>query len=293
MRDHHRRPRLEGPYFGGEGSIYARMGRVLDYTAQRHCPGWTINVKPVEPEPIRGVRRDARFVVNTQKLDLWCRTIVEAPVGDRICLIDSDTFVVNGIDDVWDRDFDLAYTVRDYIIPFNSGVMFVRVTPQTKAFMQRWRDENAAMYGDVSCHMKWREKYGGMTQASLGRLLERDDHGLNLLTLPCGEWNCEDSCWGDFDPARTRIVHVKSGLRRLIFQGDVGAPQYPWWTSENLMPLARRWHALERDAKKAEEYAAIRSWFGAVPTTALDFGARFNETIAASVGAAEAEEVFA
>lgn len=254
-----RQPRLESPYFGTEGSTYTRMARVLAHTARRHCPGWAINVNFLQPEPVRGVQRESKFVVNSQKLDIWCRIIVDAPIGDRICLVDSDTFLVNGIDDVWDRDFDIAYTVRDYIIPFNTGVMFVRVTPETQAFMERWRQVNAAMYADVSYHMKWRQKYGGMTQSSLGCILESDDHGLDLLTLPCVEWNCEDSAWGDFDPAVTRIVHVKSGLRRLIFQGDVGPPQEPFWTNEALLPLARYWQALEQDAMQALQREAERA----------------------------------
>jgi hypothetical protein len=274
------RPRLEGPYFGAEGSIYARMARVLEHTAHTHCPGWRINVGAVQPEPLQGPQRESKFVVNTQKLDLWCRTINEAPIGDRICLIDSDTFLVNGLDDVWELDFDIAYTVRDYIIPINAGVLFVRVTPRTREFFRRWRRETVEMYADVAYHMQWKEKYGGMTQASLGRILEDDDHGLNLLTLPCAEWNCEDSVWGTFDPASTRVVHVKSGLRRLIFQGDVGAPQHPWWTNDDLAPLARRWDALEQEAKKADEYAVIREFFN-------------NETIAAPVRAARADKVFA
>lgn len=262
MSDRSKQPRLESLYFGAEGSRYARMARVLDYTARRHCPNWAINVRAVEPEPVQGLQRETLLVVNTQKLDLWCRTIIEAPVGDRICLMDSDTLLVNGLDDAWDLDFDFAYTVRDYIIPINAGVLFVRVTPETKAFMQRWSDVNAAMYADVPYHLQWKEKYGGMTQASLGSILESDDHGLNLLTLPCREWNCEDSSWGEFDPAVTRVLHIKSGLRELIFRGDVGPPQYPGWTNEMLMPLADHWKALEREAEEAAKPAAVPGLVG-------------------------------
>jgi hypothetical protein len=236
--------------------MYARMARVLDYTARRHCPRWVVNVRQTEPEPVIGEHRETIAVVNTQKLGIWCRIILEAPVGDRICLIDSDTFLVNGLDDVWDRDFDIAITVRDFVLPLNAGVVFVHVTPQSKTFMQRWYDVSAAMYADIPYHVLWRKKYGGMTQASLGNILESGDHGANVLTLPCREWNCEDSCWGKFDPAATRVVHVKSGLRRLIFNGDVGDPerpgwrQYPGWTNEDLAPLARHWLALEQEAEQ-------------------------------------------
>lgn len=298
MSNHDRQPRLEAPYFGDEGGIYARMAHVLDYTARRHCPGWAVNVRRIEPEPVPGTQREYKFVANTQKLDDWCRVIREAPIGDRICLIDGDVFFVNGIDDVWDRDFDIAYTVRpEYIIPINGGVVFVRVTPETRAFMERWRQVNAAMYGDEVFHMEWKVKYGGLNQASFGCLLETWDHGLNLLTLPCTEWNCEDSAWGEFDPAFTRILHVKSGLRRLIFDGDVGPPQEPWWTNEDLMPLARYWLALEEEATQAEEDAAAgASGPGRVPLHPDLFlpsrGYR-TDTIAAPAGAPQAEEVLA
>ena len=257
MSDRHdRKPRLEAPYFGEEGGAYARMGRVLEYTARRHCPGWAVNVAAVHPAAVPGAQREATFVANTQKLELWCRIVREAPDGDRICLMDGDTFFENGIDDVWEREFDLAYTVRDYIIPFNGGVLFVRVNERTKAFMERWRRENEAMYRDVDYHLAWKPKFGGLNQASFGRILEAGDHGLSILPLPCEEWNCEDSCWDRYDPAATRIVHVKSGLRRLIFNGDMGLPQYPWWTNEDLAPLARRWQALERQALRAQARAA-------------------------------------
>jgi hypothetical protein len=282
MRDGHVQPRLESTYFGDEGSDYARMGRVLEYTARKHCPHWAVNVRPIVPEPVQGTERSAYFIANTQKLDIWCRTIEEAPAGDRVLLLDSDTLFVNGIDDIWDRDFDIAYTVRpEYIIPINTGAVFVRVTPETRAFMRRWREETTAMYRDVPHHLKWKEKYGGITQASLGCLLERGDHGLNLLTVLCAEWNCEDSAWGHFDPAFTRILHVKSGLRRLIFGGDVGPPQEPWWTNEDLMPLARYWHGLEREALRAERDAAAAG--PSVP----------DAPIAAPPGAGTAREVFA
>ncbi|HEX8393194.1 MAG TPA: hypothetical protein VF665_12690 [Longimicrobium sp.] len=279
MTDLKSRPRLESTYFGGEGSEYARMARVLAYTARKHCPDWIVNVRATVPEPVHGTERSAYFIANTQKLDLWCRTVDEAAEGDRMVLMDADTYFENGIDDVWDREFDIAYTVRpEYIIPINTGAVFVRVTPGTRAFMQRWREETAAMYADVPHHLKWKEKYGGITQASLGCLLERGGHGLNLHTLPCTEWNCEDSAWGRYDPAVTRIVHIKSGLRRLIFNGDVGHAQHPWWTNEDLAPLAARWLAVEREAEQAEAAAA--------PPAS-------DQTPAAPAGAAPFQEVFA
>lgn len=66
-------------------------------------------------------------------------------------------------------------------------------------------------------HRRWRKQYGGISQASLGAILARGDaDDLNLVELPCQEWNCEDSSWSMFDE-HTRIVHVKSALRRAAF----------------------------------------------------------------------------
>jgi len=251
MNRHEDRPRVEAPYFEGPSNMYTRMARVLEYTARQHCSRWAINVSAIVPEPISGSQREAKFVANSQKLDRWCQIITEAPTGSRILLLDVDTFFVNPIDDIWDHDFDLAYTVRSYILPFNGGVVFARATPRTKAFMNRWREQNAAMYADEHYHMQWKQKYGGINQASFGCVLD-SDHGATLLKLPCVEWNCEDSCWHQFDPRLTRIVHVKSGLRRLIFEGRVWPRAEPYWTEERLTPLAERWLALEREATYAD-----------------------------------------
>ncbi|HZG43904.1 MAG TPA: hypothetical protein VEY93_13135 [Longimicrobium sp.] len=203
---------------------------------------------------MHGLQRETLLVVNTQKLDLWCRTIIAAPVGDRICLTDSDTFLVNSRGDAWDLDFDIAYTVRDYIIPINAGVLFVRVTPESKAFMQRWRDVNAAMYPDVPYHLRWKEKYGGMTPGERGQHPRERRPRAEPSHPPLPRVESRGPGLGR---AVTRVLHVKSGLRELIFRGDVGPPQYPGWTNAMLMPLADRWKALEREAEEAAKHAAV------------------------------------
>lgn len=247
-------PRLECPYFDGETDRYTRMARVLRYTAQQHCPAWLINVQAIAPARMDGLPvRENRYLANSHKLGDWCRAIADAPLGTRMLLIDADTFITNPIDDVWDRNFDLAYTVRQsYMLPFNLGVVFVRVTPETKAFMELWRQQNNLMYGDESYHDPWRKRYGGINQAAFGYLIDHTDHGLHLLTLPCSEWNCENSGWTGFDPELTRIVHVKGALRRLVFTNQAGPLEEHIKDQSELMPLADRWWALEQEAKRAE-----------------------------------------
>lgn len=220
------RPRLEACYFGSEpGGMWRRLAAVLEATAQQHCPSWAVRVAHVTPEKRKSALGVPSHVHNTQKMDEWWRLVSTAPIGDRLLLIDADTMICRPLDAVWDHDFDMAYTTKRSRFPFNSGVVFFRITEATKAFVHAWRAENIRMLGDGRYHQMWRKKYGGINQASLGALLDRQaDFGLRIHSLPCQEWNCEDSAWADFDPAVTRIVHVKSHVRRVLFGKDKPTP---------------------------------------------------------------------
>ena len=192
----------------------------------------------------------ASHVHNTQKMEHWRQVVAGAPDGARVLVMDADTVIMRPLDDVWEQDFDIAYTTKPQEkFPFNSGVIFLRVSDRTRAFVDEWRAENRRMLGDAKHHQVWRKQYGGINQAALGYMLSKGERaGVRLLKLPCREWNCEDSSWARFDPATTRIVHVKSGLRRAIFFG-VPSP------SPGVTALVKTWRALERAALDAERPA--------------------------------------
>lgn len=257
MSDHLRPARLECVFFDGDASIYARMARVLRYTARQHCPRWSVSVRMVEPPPLKVASPKRFFVVNAQKLGQWWRTVIQAPIGDRILLIDSDTFIVHPIDDIWDHDFDVAYTVRDFVFPLNGGVVFLRVNARTKAFITQWWRETELMLREPDRHWEWARKFGGLTQASLGAVISTAEH-VNLLTVPCSVWNSEDSSWSEFAPGVTRIVHVKSALRWRVFGTPV--PKGEQHSMDpNVFALADRWHALEREALMEDQGSAMHA----------------------------------
>jgi hypothetical protein len=113
--------------------------------------------------------------------------------------------------------------------------------------MDLWLDSNARMRADRKLQSVWR-RYQGINQRALGQLLEERRHELgDVRQLPCAEWNCEDSAWPSFDPAITRIVHVKSALRDAVFHSPTPPAVKP-----HLRSLARTWLALEQDALRAE-----------------------------------------
>lgn len=251
-------PRLVSCYFAGPAEKEcARMARVLEYTARRHCPGWAIDVARIEPPAARSARGSAWEAANTQKLDHWAARVAAAPDGTPMLLMDADTMILHSLDDVWARPFDVAYTVRDVggmRFPLNGGVVFLRVSPGTRRFVETWRAENRKMLENAAYHAPWNRRFGGINQAALGKVLESSlvaELKLNVLKLPCSEWNAEDTSWARFDPARTRIVHVKSGLRRAVFGPNVSA-MAPY------RALAVIWRRLEKEAAQQGQRAEVR-----------------------------------
>lgn len=240
-------PRIEACYYLPtdriHASTWARLAAVLESSARQHCADWTINVRGL-PQPDRPWPRQVEgFLANTWKLEHW-REVVEASAdGDRLLLIDADTFILQPLDAIWDRAFDLVYTARAAYCahPINAGVVFVRVSPGTRHFFARWAEANRQILQEGQAH--WRQRFGGWNQAALGKLLEEGADGLAILAVPCLEWNCEDSTWPAFDPAVTRIVHVKSALRLAAL------------TDTFRMPGTERLVALWREADRAASAA--------------------------------------
>lgn len=231
-------PVLFSCHFGG--GQFTELARVLAWTAARHCPLWQRRVVCISGHTMRAA--EGAYADNTHKLDRWNEFVQLQPEGTRILLIDADTFISRSLDAIWDRDFDIAYTVRPagYKLPLNGGVLFLRVNARSKAFIAAWAEANRRMLIDRPFHMKWRKRYGGINQAALGCVLTTAAHGLAIEPLPCLEWNCEDSGWESFDPEVTRIVHVKSRLRLVVFNMRGPTPA--------VRRVAKLWRALDRDA---------------------------------------------
>lgn len=233
------RPRLVSVYFPGSDQ-YPRLARVLEYTARRWAPTWDISIREVgAPEVRSAVRQSAAD--NSWKLGYWADAVEDAPDGTLLLLVDADTFVAAPLQPLLGEPFDLAYTVREAErFPLNGGVIAVRAGAPARAALSAWLEEDRAMLRDPERCEPWRRVYGGQNQASFGACLERGAFkGLKVLQLPCREWNCEETGWADFQPGRTRIVHVKAALRAHVF----GLRAYP-----HTRVLAEHWRTLEREA---------------------------------------------
>lgn len=237
------RPRLEACYFPNSDAardrIYRRLARVLDYSARKHCRGWAVNVELIDKPTCMSAIRNPSHEWNTQKLDFWRRKTAEAPDGTRLLLIDGDMLFRKPIDDVWGLDFEMAYTIRDggSRLPFNGGVIFLRVSDATRGFMDRWAQVNARFLANAQEHKNYRLKYAGINQASFGYLLERGTGLRKIVKLPCSAWNlCE---WDRHPGEGARIVHIKSSLRVRLFNERLRYAASPavkkiidWWLAE-------------------------------------------------------------
>ena len=64
------KPVLEACYFGADpDQVWARMVRVLRFTAKTYCPNWVIHVHQIRPEPMRSALGIASHAHNTQKME--------------------------------------------------------------------------------------------------------------------------------------------------------------------------------------------------------------------------------
>jgi hypothetical protein len=220
---------------------WPRLARVLEHSAEQHCQGWDRRIRLILP-PHRRPGQGVGYVANTVKLEFWASTVDAMPDDARVALLDADTFIVNSLDAVWATPFDVAITERPQgsIYPFNAGVVFVRANERSRAFMRAWAAANRRMLTDPAVHRVYQKRFGGMNQAALGALLDEgilERLGLTMAALPCAEWNCEDLTWHTFDPATTRIVHLKAGLRYAALEDLEADP--------SLRALALRWREAE------------------------------------------------
>jgi len=238
------KPVLFASYFGDvttpRGGMYQRLAMVLESSAKRHLPGWEVRVERITEVPLQPASGNPSHGWNTLKLEWWRDMVRGAPDGARLLLIDGDTAILKPLDSVWRLSFDIAYTVRERGLPLNGGVIFLRVSKKTRAFMETWWEINSKFFHSDLKHAPWRAKYAGINQAALGCLLETVAHGCALERLPCREWNCCQWQWLD---CSTRIIHVKSVLRRAVF--GVEAPR------TGMQPMINLWRGLEGQTDNA------------------------------------------
>lgn len=216
----------------GSSSIYKTMYDVLLYSIEKHVPdAMIISNWLEEPDPSNRIRA---YISNTIKLRKWCQELESAYNGDCIALMDCDLLVIDDFSDVFEKDFDIAYTYREHSKwPLNGGVIFCRANKASRRFFNILLATNEKMYKDNKFHLQWKNKYGGINQAAFGYMLESVNLSeFNLLPLPCSIWNV---CDIETDIEKSKIIHYKGPIRRAMFSSSPGQVQPPF------VPLVELW----------------------------------------------------
>ena len=213
---------------------YRTFARVLEKSIKRHSPAavWCHQTMR-HPRPVRGIVRHAS--VNTGKLERW-NEFVQGISEPTICC-DADMLCLGPLEDAFDAEFDVAYTVRPGLRRFQAGAVFVRPTEAAKAWFFDWTMLNDSLLDDAERMDAMIAQHGGVNQASLALMTERSSNGVLLAALPCEVWNSCSQTWGTFGP-ETRLLHLTGRLRRAAMTGRVPAKGGPYG---DMVPMVTAW----------------------------------------------------
>jgi len=225
--------KVQSVYFG-EDPHWQRMADV--YRASLQANRRAHAVTEIYPHSLK--EREEGVCANHYKFDVWedLRAVNYGP----IIFTDADMICMRDPSGAFDKVEHIGITIRDILcassVPFNAGVIYTQDTPEARRFMTEWAHIDAQMFQKEGLHHAYRKRYGGMNQASLRCLLERNEWARELVTwLPCSTWNNVEPWIGWEDAA---FVHIKGYMRDVIFKGS--PPQ-----NEAQKTLAEYWHEME------------------------------------------------
>lgn len=206
--------------------VFENMSCLLRRSLNLNSPGCSFEV--VREEPPRQTKWMPKFITdNLRKLELWKERVDEGAEGEELVLIDADTLVLRDLRDAFDVDFDLRYTIRPGRVPFNCGVVFVRVNDKSRRFFAQWVKHNQRIVKNQGLSLEHLREFAGGNQWALNEVLSELDAGkfpCRVETAPCEIWNCEQETWERFS-THTAVLHIKSWLRahllnHLPFEND-------------------------------------------------------------------------
>lgn len=140
-------------------------------------------------------------------------------LGEKAAICDIDLMFRKRIDDVFDHQFDIAITIRALKARYNTGLWFYNPSSAAREFVFNWLLKTEKYTEHFKDNIENVKKYAGIDQFALACTIWENKQA-NVLTLPCQEWNAEQSTWKHVNE-ETRVIHIKSQLRNELF----GRPQ--------------------------------------------------------------------
>lgn len=200
----------------GDG-IYQRLCDVFEYSCGRENVDCHIHKMAVPPKPLSGQQRWAPD--NHYKLIEWKKYIEQEShrrSGELILLSDSDMICRNA-PSMKDLERTKVIGLTKRVPParhFNAGMLVCRLGPELVDFFQEWCARDKELFHNATKHKRYKRKYFGMNQASLGWMLEESHKQRERVEwYSCADMNC-------IEPFNTwqsaHFVHVKGPLMRTI-----------------------------------------------------------------------------
>jgi len=179
------------------------------------------------------------------KLKLQYQKDIIDNINTNIILSDCDMLMLKSVENIFDMDFDIAFTEREKKF-INTGIVFVKKpNKEIKNFFKKWNDKVRYLYNNPDVLEKNKKKYtNGLNQCALGLILKEykdiNNKNLKIKYLPSSIYNsCQDT-WKNINN-NTKFVHIKSALRnniRNILNNEIEIenvePQY-------LQPIINKW----------------------------------------------------
>lgn len=161
---------------------------------------------------------------------------------EKIIVCDADLMFLQSIEEINNYDFDIAITTRKKI-KYNTGLWVYNPSSKSKKFLTRWIRYTNNLMNDFTNYEDFCWSHGGIDQASLALTIEKNNE-CKILELPCEIWNSTQSEWALYNE-ETKVVHIKSKLRSLLFNRDRNAEiedKYKY-----LIPLMEKWKGFSRN----------------------------------------------
>jgi hypothetical protein len=213
-------------WYGSDESIYARLAKVLEYSAKR----FHSRVDIVRGEELPANRSEA-FKLKARD---WTRAIARA--DEPIALLDCDTYVRASLAPAFDRDYDIAVT-RDEKGRLNSGVLFVRPSPKVASFFAPWEEHTKEW-----CTRNTPDRISFGDQDALEAMIQRAPGDLHITNVPMRIWNSTQRTWPRGIEC-ARVVHVKSDARKHIEKGTA-------LTTLGAQAVVNEWLSLEKECSQ-------------------------------------------
>ena len=235
-------------YFPRREYPFQMMLEAFSYSVKRHMPETILCVITPDQDtfPELPVRNETEFVCsrlrdNYIKMREWHKFLHGCQEGEKVIFMDCDMLLLGDISSGFAEDFDFAFTKADRKKePINTGTVFVRNTRASRRFIDVWLQICERMYVEEDFHTHWRKvrRYWGISQASLGYVLEEECFEARIKYLPLEIYNASGNQLRPLSP-QTKVIHVKGGgsLHNELFYPPAKTNRY-----QDIVKLWKQYH---------------------------------------------------